>query len=445
MTPRLDAPCAPARTRPELSGARSHGRAAAPRPLDGPTALRLPDVSGEAAPTRVLMVSWEYPPVMYGGLGRHVAALSEALASGGHDIVVAAQAPAGTARTERHARGEASSVRVVRAVLPPEAPDVYRETERFVRELQPRLVSAVQQHTDGWRPDVVHGHDWVVAEAGRSLAEAFDVPLVATVHATETGLYQGHLDQPFSRWRHSVEVDLVARATRTIVCSSDMRNEVVTGLGADDSRVVVVPNGVTPSTWTTTPRQRADARAALGLTDEPLLVLVGRLEHEKGAQDAVQALALLPDTSVHLVLVGDGARRDDLRGLARHLGLDGRVHLVGRVDDVRAAATVGAADVALVPSRYEPFGLVALEAMAAGTPVVASTAGGLTDVVSDEETGLAVPPAAPERLAEAISRLLGDPTLAARLAERALRAVHERFGWAAVAVATAEVYADARA
>ena len=394
---------------------------------------------------RVLMVSWEYPPVMYGGLGRHVAALSEALASDGHDVVVASQAPAGTPSTESHQRGDGSSVRVVRAVLDADAPDVYVDTERFVRELQPRLVSAVDQHVDQWRPDVVHGHDWVVAEAGRTLAEAFDVPLVATVHATETGLYQGHLDQPFSRWRHGVEVDLVARAARTIVCSSGMRDEVVAGLGADESRTVVVPNGVTPGAWRTTRRQRADARSALGLSDEPLLVLVGRLEHEKGAQDAVQALALLGDTTVHLALVGDGARRDDLRGLARHLGLEARVHLLGRVDDARVAATVGAADVALVPSRYEPFGLVALEAMAAGTPVVASATGGLTDVVADQETGLAVPPADPQRLAEAISRLLDDPTMAARLSEQALRSVQERFGWAAVASATAGVYADARA
>jgi glycogen(starch) synthase len=118
--------------------------------------------------------------------------------------------------------------------------------------------------------------------------------------------------------------------------------------------------------------------------------------------------------------------------------------MVGRVDDARVAATVGTADVALVPSRYEPFGLVALEAMAAGTPVVASATGGLTDVVSDETTGLAVPPAAPERLAAAVTRLLGDPALAARLSEQALRSVQQRFGWAAVASATAHVYADAR-
>ncbi len=393
---------------------------------------------------RVLMVSWEYPPVMYGGLGRHVAALSEALASDGHDVVVVAQAPAGTVPTERQQTGGGSSLQVLRAVLDPDAPDVYAETAPFVRELQPRLVAAVQQHAGGWRPDVVHGHDWVVAEAGQRLAEAFDVPLVATVHATETGLYQGHLDQPFSRWRHSVEVELVARAARTIVCSSGMRDEVVHGLGADESRVVVVPNGVAPGTWTTTPAQQDEARAALGLTDEPLLVLVGRLEHEKGAQDAVQALALLPDSRAHLALVGDGARRDDLRRLADDLGLDQRVHLVGRVDDVRVAATVGAADVALVPSRYEPFGLVALEAMAAGTPVVASATGGLTDVVTDGATGLAVPPAAPERLADAITRLLDDQALATRLTTQALSTVHERFGWAAVASATAAVYADAR-
>jgi glycogen(starch) synthase len=393
---------------------------------------------------RVLMVSWEYPPVMYGGLGRHVAALSRALTMDGHDVVVVTQAPLGTPRLETVPASAGTATQVVRTVLDADAPDVYAETERFVRELQPRLVAAADDLPAAWRPDVVHGHDWVVADASRALSERYGVSLVATVHATETGLYQGHVDQPFSRWRHSVEVDLVTRASRTIVCSSGMRDEVVHGLAADADRVVVVPNGVDPAAWATPPDLRATTRAGLGLSDEPLLVLVGRLEHEKGAQDAVAALALLPRVDIHLVLVGDGARRDDLRTLADDLGVGDRVHLLGRVADDRVAAIVAAADVALVPSRYEPFGLVALEAMAAGTPVVASTTGGLTDVVVDHETGLAVPPAQPDLLAGAVSQLLADHHLRERLVEQALHVVHARYRWDEVASATARVYADAR-
>ena len=386
------------------------------------------------------MVSWEYPPVMYGGLGRHVHALSAALVAAGHEVVVLTQAPAGTPATQP---GSSTTPRVVRAVLPPDAPDVYRDTADFVRLLQPALAGAAAEHLDGFTPDLVHGHDWVVAQAAAAVADRAGVPLVATVHATESGLYGGHVDTPFSRWRHGTERALVDRAARTIVCSSAMRDEVVTALDAEPSRVVVVPNGVDPGAWSSTVQRRRDARAALGLAHTPMVVLVGRLEHEKGAQDALDALALLTGEhpAPHLVLVGDGARADDLRAQAARLGLSERVHMTGRLTDRAVADLVGAADLALVPSRYEPFGLVALEAMAAGTAVVATTTGGLRDVVVDGVTGLAVPAADPVALAGAMRRLLDDPQTRRALRDAASAQVDAQFGWAAVAASTADVYA----
>lgn len=387
------------------------------------------------------MVSWEYPPVMYGGLGRHVEALSRALARDGHDVTVLSQAPAGTPETSLTDVGGGAPVRCVRAVRDRDAPDVYGETGAFVRSLQAALLDAMALLPEDWRPDVVHGHDWVVAEATTSLAEMFDVPLVMTVHATETGLHHGHLATDFSRWRHGVERSLVQQADRVIVCSSDMHREVVSALDAQPDTVTIVPNGVDTSAWATTAEQRETARATLGVGAAPFVVLVGRLEHEKGAQDAIEALVHLRHPA-HLVLVGEGARRHDLRELADRRGVAARVHLTGRLDDVAVAATVAAADVALVPSRYEPFGLVALEAMAAGTPVVASTAGGLRDVVTDGVTGRTVAPGDPRDLARVLDAVLGDPDSQARLSRLAARAVRERFSWPAVASATAAVYAD---
>ena len=391
-------------------------------------------------PLRVLMVSWEYPPVMYGGLGRHVHALSEALSRAGHDVIVLTQAPHGVPDRDPGSPGRPT---VVRAPLPTGFPDVYDDTAAFVRLLQPRLVGAAAPVLSSWVPDVVHGHDWVVAEAAATLSEQTERPLVATVHATEAGLYHGHVTSPFSRWRDEVERGLVARAAATIVCSSAMGSEVRRYLGADASRVVHVPNGVDPTRWGTSTAERLAARAGLGLVAEPLLVLVGRLEHEKGAQDALDALALLDRLPpVHLALVGGGARADDLARQARRLGLQSRVHLVGRLADRDVAAITAAADVALVPSRYEPFGLVALEAMSAGTPVVVTRTGGLVDIVEDGITGVVVPPADPSALASAVTRLLDDPTQARALTEAAQARVARQFGWAQVAQATAQVYAD---
>ena len=399
-------------------------------------------VPGEQRPLRVLLVSWEYPPVMYGGLGRHVDALSRYLAAAGHDVVVLTQAPAGTGSTLSVDVGHGRVVRVVRAVLGVDVPDVHTDTEAFVRMLQPALVEAARLLPEHWTPDVVHAHDWVVAGAGVALTASLRCPLVVTLHATETGLHHGHLATEFSRWRHGVECGLAADADRVIVCSREMRSEVTSGLGAEKGRVVVVPNGVDRGAWATTASQRSDARRTLGVGDAPLVVLVGRLEYEKGGHDAIEALHRVR-APAHLALVGEGARRDDLQALARGLGLGDRVHMPGRLADGQVAAVVASADVALVPSRYEPFGLVALEAMAAGTPVVASATGGLRDVVTDGVTGRLVPPGTPGALAEAIDALLDDPTASRAVTTRAAAAVREHFDWAVVAADTAQVYADA--
>lgn len=386
---------------------------------------------------RILLVSWEYPPVLYGGLGRHVHALAEALADAGHDVVVVSQRG-----SDASVADEAPRPRVVRAVLPENFPDVYLDTAGFVRGLQPRLVAAADDALGGWTPDVVHGHDWVVAGAATALAQAWQCPLVMTMHATEAGLYDGHVVSDFSRWRHAVERDVVGRAEATIVCSTAMRTEVLERLGGAGDRVVVVSNGVHPRRWTTSRAQRAAARDSLGVAAVPVLALVGRLEHEKGAQDAIAAVATLGDRepAPHLLLVGDGSRSDDLRRQAADLGVVARVHLLGRRADPEVAAFLGAADVALVPSRYEPFGLVALEAMAAGTPLVVSATGGLVDVVEDGISGLVVPPADPAALARAIARLLDDDDLRRRLSETAAARVGAHFSWDAVAAATGAVY-----
>jgi glycogen(starch) synthase len=388
---------------------------------------------------RVLQVSWEYPPVMYGGLGRHVDALSHALAEAGADVVVLTQGPPDAGGDVTTASG--GRLRVQRVALPPAA-DVHADTAGFVRLLGRHLGEQGRALVDAWQPDVVHGHDWVVADAAGAIADHAGVPLVMTVHATELGLWSGWLTSDFSRWRTSVERALVARADLTLVCSQPMRSETVDGLQADPARTLVVPNGVEVDAWVTTPSQQAAARAAVGVPEgTPMVVLVGRLEYEKGGQDAIDALALLPG-DVHLVLVGIGGRRDALAAQAVAAGLPDRVHLVGRLRDDTVAALLGAADVAVVPSRYEPFGLVALEAMAAGTPVVVTRTGGLGDLVRPGETGLVVPPAAPAALAEAVGRLLADPEGRVAMAQRARTDAAERFGWDTVARRTLQAYSS---
>jgi glycogen(starch) synthase len=382
------------------------------------------------------MVSWEFPPLIYGGLGRHVHGLAEALAAGGNDVTVLSQAMPGVAEDD-----EARGVRIIRAAAGAPSEDF----AAWVSALNRSQISRAENLLAGWRPDIVHAHDWLSAEAGIALAGQTGCPLVATIHATEAGLWDGWLTTPLSRARHDTEAWLVHSAARTIVCSAAMRDEVSSAFGVDAGELTDVPNAVDPPAWQSTPDQRRAMRARMDIPDDvPLIVLAGRIEWEKGGDVAVQALPFVRrHDNVRLVLAGSGSQRPSLTELAAEHGVADAVHFAGHLDEGELAALLAAADVALVPSSYEPFGMVALEASASGTPVIAGAAGGLPEVVTSGETGLLVPPRNPVALAEAIVQLLDNPAYGARLVEAAQREIARRFVWPLVARETEKIYAEA--
>ncbi len=391
---------------------------------------------------RILVVSWEYPPVIYGGLGRHVHRLTEGLVEHGHDVAVVTQAH-GDAPGEEYDRG----VRVLRVRPDPPARDQKpADLVPWILALNTALIRAAHSLTRQWQPDVVHAHDWVDAHAGINIARAIDRPLVATVHATEAGLWDGWLSTPLSRARHDIEAWLVAEATRTIVCSEAMRIEASAAFDVPPEELRVILNAVDEPTWRTTPQEWSTARERFGVPAKtPLLVFGGRLEWEKGADICIEALAQVRQRhhDARLVLAGAGSQETNLRRLAQRLQIDHVVQFAGRLDQPDLAALFGTADVALVPSSYEPFGIVALEAGASGTPVVAGDSGGLREVVEHDVTGLLVPPRDPTELTTAVLRLLEEPALAERLVRAAQNRTATRFAWSGVAQETQKVYASA--
>jgi glycogen(starch) synthase len=306
-------------------------------------------------------------------------------------------------------------------------------------------VRAALQHLRGWAPDVVHAHDWLAAHAGIALADARDVPLVATVHATEAGRNAGRLVTPLQQQVHSVEWWLARRADALITCSAAMCREVDWLFGPALAPVEVVPNGIAPREWTVAPQDAAAARTRWVPDGGPLLVYFGRLEHEKGVQDLLAALPRIrrghPGT--RLLVVGTGTQRDVLVEQARTAPCHG-VDFAGHLPDGELAAAVAAADAVVLPSHYEPFGIVALEAAAAGAPLVVARSGGLAEVVVDGETGLSFAPRDVAGLADAVGRVLDDPPAAARRAARARERLATDFAWAAIAARTAAVYGAAR-
>jgi glycogen(starch) synthase len=290
----------------------------------------------------------------------------------------------------------------------------------------------------GWVPEVVHAHDWLVAHAAVALAEHHDVPLVATLHATEAGRHSGWLPGVLNRQVHSVEWWLARSADELVTCSAAMRDEVEALFGPGLAPVTVLHNGVDPAGWAV---ERAPAAGG-----PPTLLYLGRLEWEKGVQDAVAALPRLRRShpGTRLLVAGEGSQREWLGERARAHRVSRAVSFLGHLDHAALAEVLAGVDAVVLPSRYEPFGIVALEAAAAGAPLVASTAGGLGEAVLDGVTGLSFAPGDVAGLAAAVRAVLDDPVAAAERADRARARLGVDFGWPRIAAATAELYAGAK-
>jgi glycogen(starch) synthase len=384
---------------------------------------------------RILMLSWEFPPRMVGGLGRHVDALTRALVAAGHEVhVVTREHP------DAPAEEDVDGIRVTRVdVSPPEVP--FDDFVTWVMAFNTSVLAAASRLARAHEFDLVHVHDWLVASAGAGVADAFDLPLVATVHATEFGRHQGHLPGPMNRLIHSIEGWLVDRAHHTIVCSTYMRDQVQTLFGAPDTRIDVIPNGVAIDAFELPDAEVAALRARLTEGDAHLVLFAGRLEYEKGVQTVLHALERLTARvgPVRFLIAGVGTYSSELRALVEELGLEHRVRFTGFLEERALRLHYAAADVAVAPSLYEPFGLVAVEAMACGTPVVASDTGGLREIVAGGH-GLSFPPQDAEQLADRIADVLTHPERTAVTVERARVRIRALYDWRDVAARTVEVY-----
>jgi glycogen synthase len=385
-------------------------------------------------PLRVALLSWEYPPLVVGGLAAHVHGLARAHAREGHDVVVL---------TLHHPDAPDDSVvdgvRVLRART--ELPSLPHEG------LLGRMSSANHQLVGltsalgRWRADVVHSHDWLVAWAGDTLRRLWNAPLVATVHATELGRHQGHLPTGQPEAVASVEWWLTYQARRVVTCSQSMQAEVHTAFQLPLDKIDVIPNGVDASVWL--PPKPPPVRGA----DGPVVVTWGRLQYEKGFQTLIACLAGLRRKvpGATLVIAGTGTFGEDLRRLATDHGVADAVRFAGFVPDAELRGLLHRASAVAIPSLYEPFGIVALEALAAGAPLVATRTGGLAEILGDGKAAVLVEPGDPVAAADALAQVLAGGSEVKRMSVAGARLVKDRYGWDAIAASTRDTYRDAGA
>jgi glycogen(starch) synthase len=383
---------------------------------------------------RILTLSWEYPPIVEGGLARHVRKLSEQLVLDGHEVHVV---------TRGGGRLEAVEDRhgvIVHRVREPEFPK--SDLDAFIAwvdHMNEDMLTAGIELGGGF--DLVHSHDWLVAAAGRALARRRRLPWLVTVHATEYGRHQGWVDKHPQSHIHGVERRMARGADHVITCSHFMREQVADVFGVPRERVTAIPNGIDPTDLQTVddlPRLRARFAAP----DEKLVLLVGRLVYEKGFHLALDALPGLIRRvgKVRFLIAGSGTAEAELKAQAERLGLMEHGTFIGWTGDDVLHSLYRIADLCLVPSIYEPFGLVALEAMASGCPCIVADTGGLREVVPrGRRVGLRFRASNVRSLERMAQQLLTDDALRERLVAEASEHVL-RFDWAEVARETTAVY-----
>jgi len=388
--------------------------------------------------TRVLILSWEYPPLIEGGLARHVRKLSEGLARNGTEVHVL------TRGSEESPPEETEAGVQIHRVREPTRPTDLGEFVAWVERMNADMLAAGVELGDRYEFDLVHGHDWLVAMACDHLARRFDAPLVTTIHATEHGRHQGWVEDHPQRHIHGVERWITNRSDRVIACSYYMREQIVDIFGVDESKVAVIPNGIDPDDLQPTNGQELEQlRAEFAAPGERLVLLIGRLVYEKGFQLALEAMPRLVEAvpGTRFLVAGSGTHEQELHAQARELGLMEHGTFLGWIGDDVLHSLYRIADVCVVPSIYEPFGLVALEAMASDCPCIVADTGGLREVVPHNEAGLRFRARDPEALGEMVERVLTDPALRDRLVAEGSEHVL-RFDWGDVAESTAAVYAD---
>ncbi|SEF82740.1 1,4-alpha-glucan branching protein domain-containing protein [Paenibacillus sp. UNC499MF] len=440
---------------PVLSGQAAPPKAANEKPPAGrpqvkPPATNSPPAvpeNGKNAALHVLVLAWEFPPHLIGGLGRSVGDLTAQLARDGHKVHVIT-----CRRNDEASDSLMNGVHVHRVEVPPSS-----QTPAFLDwvfglniAMILRVERLMEEHRE-LRFDVLHAHDWLVYYAARDCKQTLGLPLVATLHATEHGRKLGRLDDPVSRKIHAAESSLVELADKLIVCSDSMAEEVTSLFNRTKNGLTVIPNGLpfTPGADNSreplpVPACAADSGDSQGspLAKRRILYL-GRLVPEKNVPLLLAALPYILDRfpGTELVIAGTGPEAASLGRLASPFG--DRVRFTGFADEAAKALLLAEADVCAIPSLYEPFGIVALEAMRAGVPLVAADTGGLAGLVEDGVDGFRLPPADLRAWAGKICLLLGDPELAALFAKRASAKLRTCFNMKEIGAATANVYQSA--
>jgi glycosyltransferase involved in cell wall biosynthesis len=380
-----------------------------------------------------MMLSWEYPPRVIGGISPHIYFLSKHLAQQDVKVyVVTCDFPGAPA----HEVIDGVEVYRIDSYKNP-SPDFATWVYLMNMNMQKETAALTRKIAD--KVDVFHAHDWLVANAGIGLKHVFRKPLLVTMHSTEMGRRDG-LHTTTEKMIHETEAWLTYEAWKVICCSNYMVGHVRYVYGLPNDKLVMVPNGVNIHNYAGD-YDHVAFRSKFALPEEKIVLYVGRLVYEKGIHVLINAVPkILSKVNAKFIIVGSGYMKEQLLNIVRSMGLEHKVLFEGFMDEATLQRLQQVADAVVVPSLFEPFGIVALEAMAAQSPIVVSDTGGLSEIVEHDVTGVKVYPNNPDSLAWGITKVLKDDSFANFIRENAYRRVQEKYDWAKIAIQTKRIY-----
>ena len=385
---------------------------------------------------KILMLTWEYPPRVVGGIARVVNDLSKRLIKDGHEVTVVT-----------YREGNTPYYEVDKGVNVYRVDNFMINANNFidwVMQLNFNMVAKVGEiiAKEG-KFDVIHAHDWLVAYAAKTLKQAYDMPIVSTIHATESGRNNG-IRENNQKYINDTEWMLTYESTEVIVNSNYMKSELQRLFGLPFEKINVVPNGVNITNYSGIERDY-DFRRRYAMDNEKIILFMGRLVYEKGVQYLIGAMPKILEHyhDAKLVIAGKGGMIDELRREAENLGISNKVYFAGYLKGKDVARMYKAADISVFPSTYEPFGIVALEAMLAEVPIVVSDIGGLNEIVDHRQTGMKSYCGNSNSIADSILELLFDPQLCMNIVKKAKAKVRNEYNWNKIAQDTHFTYQKA--
>lgn len=385
---------------------------------------------------KILMLTWEYPPRIVGGIARVVHDLSKRLIKDGHDVTVVTYKEGNVPYYEND-----KGVHVYRV-------DNYMINAKnftdWTMQLNFNMIAKASEiiNKEG-KFDVIHAHDWLVAYAAKTLKEAYDIPLVSTIHATEAGRNSG-IHNEDQKYVNDTEWMLTYESSEVIVNSKFMKNDLQRLFGLPYEKINVVPNGINTTTYNGLEKDY-DFRRKYAMDNEKIILFMGRLVYEKGVQHLISAMPKILEGyhDAKLIIAGKGGMTDELKAQVEAMGLGDKVYFTGYLNAKQVSKMYKCADVSVFPSTYEPFGIVALEAMLAGVPTVVSDVGGLNEIVEHRVDGMKSYAGNPNSLADSILELLLNPALCDKVTKKAKQKVKNEYNWAKIAQDTYFTYEKA--